>query len=337
MTGRERLAAILAGRPADRPALVLPGGLVTAPCAVLLRELSLERRALHRDWRLLCRLSLALYRRGGLDAAGLPFRLTVESEAYGGEVEDDGSGPFCFDYPLRDAGRWRDLDGLDPERDGRLPAVLSLVRRLRRLLPDTPLIGDLAGPLALASALTPMDGLLKSLASGGAGVCGLLDFLAEGSARYAGALARAGCDALFIMEPAATAQVVGPRLLETMVVPRLRRLIEASCAAGCAAIVHLCGPLTSVAALLDGLGPCAFSIDRPDELPRLREALAGRVFMGGLDAAVLEGGSPGDAAAAALAAARRGFDIIAPGCAVTGRLRPENLAAASGALKRGVR
>ncbi len=285
---------------------------------------------LHSDPAMLASLALAVQDATGLENLALPFRMTVESEAYGGETEESlvsGAGRTEPCYPLESVKDFSALKTLDPERDGRLPKTLSAVGILSKGRTELPVIGDLVGPLGLATSLVDTKTLLKSLLREPAEAHAFLSFLAEGTARYGRALVGAGADVVSITDPASTAEILGPEFFKEFAVPYLNRITAAMHTEGVPVMVHLCGDIRGLRDAPRGLRAECVSVDPRVSIADARLLLPRHRIMGNLDPELLASGTTGEVREAVTGILDQGPDIVAPGCAVGPGAAAEKLGA----------
>jgi len=174
-------------------------------------------------------LSIAMRMETGLENLGISFCMTAEAEAFGGEVEDGDdeiTSPHMVQYPLKSVKQWRCLKELNPHTDGRLPAILECTAILSQRFSDTPVIGNLIGPLSLATSLVEATVLFKALKQEPEDVHGLLRFLTDNSIRYGEALIGHGANVMVISDPSATGEILGPCLFKEFVLPYLNRIVN---------------------------------------------------------------------------------------------------------------
>ena len=88
MTEKERLLRVLRDIPVDRAPVICPGGMMTMACREVMVQTGCSWPGAHRDAKKMAELSIAMYRETGLENLGIPFCMTVEAEALGGDVED---------------------------------------------------------------------------------------------------------------------------------------------------------------------------------------------------------------------------------------------------------
>lgn len=151
----------------------------------------------------------------------------LEAEAYGGRVvEPGGNGIPAIAEPLAgslDAARR--LRPFDPRRDGRIPMVVGVGRRLARELPGADVRIPVSGPFSIAVSLRGISGLLEDVALEPEGVREWLLQLAENQAAFCEAVAAAGLDVAFF-ESAAAPPLLSPRQFRQVELPALTRAMQ---------------------------------------------------------------------------------------------------------------
>ena len=229
MTEKERLLKVLRGERVDRTPVICPGGMMTMACREVMIQTGCRWPAVHRDAQKMAKLSIAMRMETGLENLGISFCMTAEAEAFGGEVEDGDdeiTSPHMVQYPLKSVKQWRCLKELNPHTDGRLPAILECTAILSQRFSDTPVIGNLIGPLSLATSLVEATVLFKALKQEPEDVHGLLRFLTDNSIRYGEALIGHGANVMVISDPSATGEILGPCLFKEFVLPYLNRIVN---------------------------------------------------------------------------------------------------------------
>ena len=190
MTGMERIEALLAGKPADRPPF-LPAvyehkaALIGATPSAVARNVELLERALARE--------LEVYEPDAL-TVGLDV-YNVEAEAAGAKVRffDGPDVPIVTGRPLRPGQDVGLLPLPDPERSGRMPVFLEAGRRLQAYVGGEVLVrGALSAPFSMAAELLGDEPLLLSLLDEPDWAASLLDFCAVAVQAYGKAFADRG-------------------------------------------------------------------------------------------------------------------------------------------------
>ena len=310
---KERLFTALAGERPDRPPVLCPGGMMTMAVVEAMEQTRFFWPEAHHNAAQMAGLVQATRERTGLGNVGVPFCMTIEAEAWGSQVDFGGPTlpPRVVAEPARTPADFARFAPLNPERDGRLPVVLEALGRLREALPETPVLGNLVGPVSLAGSLTEAPLLFRWMRRAPDEVHRILDFLTENLVAFGQAQIRAGADVLTLADPTACGEILGGELFAEFAVPYLRRLTHAFQATGTPTIVHICGRIRTIAAHLPALGAQAISIDA---VASFRDLTPETVRMGNVSAFLLEKGPPHRIKRGVQGAMRQGAQIVAPAC-----------------------
>jgi len=335
MTEKERLLKILRGEKTDRVPVISPGGMMTMACREVMARTGCLWPEAHRDAEKMARLSIAMHDDTGIENLGIPFCMTVEAEALGGEVEDgdEVTNPSIIHYPLRDIKQWRNLKQLNPHKDGRLPVILDCTDILSRGMPDTAVIGNLVGPLSLATSLIDAMSLFKALRQQPEDVHGLLDLLTEGSIAFGKALINGGADLVVISDPSATGEIIGPKFFGEFALPYLNRITASIHALGKPVITHICGDISSIYEMLGGLVSECISVDSRVDIKEARYMFREKKLMGNVSTVLLEKGPVEKIQTAARNALSCGVDILAPACGLSARTPVSHIRAMTDTVK----
>lgn len=320
MTEKERLLKTLAGEYVDRKPVICPGGMMTMASREVMAKTGYVWPEAHRDAEMMAALSIAMHDEAGLENLGIPFCMTVEAEAWGGEVEDgdEVTEPCIVNYPLKIVSEWRNLKRLDPLKDGRLPTIVECTRLLKQKRPDVPVIGNLVGPLSLATSLIDAITLFKALKREPEQVHAMLGFLTDNGITYGDALIGGGADIITIADPSATGEILGPKLFNEFALPYLNRMIAAIHAAGKPVIVHICGDVKPVYDSLKGLAADCISVDNAVNMNDARNALTGKRLMGNVSTRLLQNG-PLNNISGVSRSLLDSVDILAPACGISAK------------------
>lgn len=321
---KDLLIAVLDGEFVDKPPVIMPAGLVSRPMDSVLDEAGLRTDSLHSDSDKLAELALKVQVASNIENLSIPFILTVESEAYGGEVEESvaSTEPSVFTYPYKNLNDVLDLKPLDVESSGRLPVVIETLKKLKPKSEELslPLIGDLVGPLSLASTLVDVSKILKAMAKRDSDVGKVLEFLTEGSENYASAMLDSGADVIFITDPMSTMTVMGPKYFEKYTVPYLNRLTEFVHSRGVPVILHLCEDISGLP--IDLLTADCLSIDNYNSLEFISSITDDYTIMAGISEAELKTSSIETIVKRVKDLTDAGVKVLGPTCALTGELEP---------------
>ncbi len=155
----------------------------------------------------------------------------LEAEAYGATISvPGGDGIPAIHTPLfstlEDA---LEIKPFDPSRDGRLPMILDVGRRLKDALPEADVRIPVAGPFSLAFNLRGINQLCEDVALRPEDVARWLMILAENQTAFTRAILAAGLDVAFF-ESAAAPPLLSPRQFHNVELPALRRILSLTAA-----------------------------------------------------------------------------------------------------------
>lgn len=329
MTPKERLIKTLLHEPVDRRPFICPGGMMTMIIGDVMDASGSAWPEAHSDAEKMATLTLAAHRLAGVENVGVPFCMTVEAEAMGATIDlgTKESEPKVIAYAI---ARMEEIDriaGIDVEK-GRTRVCVEAIKILRGQAPGVPIIGNLTGPISLAASL--IDPLLfyRAMLKNKSAAHGLVEKVTDDLIVFGRAMMLAGADIICIADPSATGEIIGRHGFEEFAVPyinsivaRLREEFRAL------SIVHICGNVRTLKTGLARTSGDAISIDSVVAMDRLKEMIGDRVAMGNISTHLLERGSPDAVFRAALAAVKRGADIVAPACGISPRTPVENVRA----------
>jgi len=247
--------------------------------------------------------------------------MTAEAEAFGGEVEDGDeiTSPHMVQYPLKSVKQWRDLKELNPHKDGRLPTILECTAILSHRFSDTPIIGNLVGPLSLATSLVEAIVLFKALKQETEDVHSLLRFLTDNSIRYGEALIGHGANVMVISDPSATGEILGPSLFKEFVLPYLNSIVNRMHELGKPVIVHICGSVSPIYELLKELASECISVDSMVNIREAKNVISGKKLMGNVSTILLQNGPIDKIQKVSRNLLDCGIDILAPACGMSAK------------------
>ncbi|MBI5586087.1 MAG: uroporphyrinogen decarboxylase family protein [Deltaproteobacteria bacterium] len=277
---RQRLSAVLAGRPCDRVP-VLP--LLAGWAAHHFSEGSPLETGQHPDRIAKVQISAReALEYDGLFAYADPLYIP---EAFGCRVRFSASGLLVEPLALLPQNATVEtIDEIslpDPERSGRLPVILAAVRKLAEYSRgEIPVIGLFEGPFTTAGRLFETDRLLRLVYRNPPVLNRILDRVTDLLLSFGQRLAENGAHLLLIPEPTGSASLISPRMFNEWVLPRLQRITRHL---GLPCILHICGDTSPLLTSMAESGARVLSLDQCMDLKRSRNQLPGVVLGGNVD------------------------------------------------------
>ena len=314
-TSAALLADALHGEKGSRIPCICPGGMMNMLTEETMDLCHTYWPEAHSDPVLMARLAAAPFAAGLFDNIGVPFCMTVEAEAMGSAVDlgDRQTEPRVTAYAIASVEQWDKLSPVTGDR-GRAKVVLEALPLIRAQHPQAAVIGNLTGPISLASSLVDANAFYKELRKKPQAAHALMDFVTDNLITFGRAQIQAGAEFIVISDPSGTGEILGPRLFEEYALPCLNRLCQALRHLCSGVIVHICGQLRTVYPQLAQLESDAISVDAAVSLEKLRENVPGKVVMGNVSTFALAAGKSDTIRSLCRGCLRSGADILAPAC-----------------------
>jgi MtaA/CmuA family methyltransferase len=289
MNSRERVFAMMEGRPVDR----LPLMPITMMFAAEQAGYPYGRYAL--DHRVLVEAQLVTAERFGFDHVSA-ITETREARDCGAAIRYFDDQPYALDEAHARLARKQDLAGLaapDPLSSEAMLDRLQAIRLLKQAVGGDKIVeGWVEGACGAAADLRGLNTLMLDFHDDPAFVRELLEFVLKLGLEFGRRQVEAGADVIGIGDPAAS--LIGPRLYREFVRPCHQRLVDGLRAAGARVRLHICGNTRSILADLGALGCDLVDIDTAVPMAEARRQMGpGQVLLGGIDPVrVLEHGTP---------------------------------------------
>lgn len=158
----------------------------------------------------------------------------LEAEAYGARVDEPtGVGLPAITRPICSTmRRLASIRLFDPQRDGRVPLVMQVARRLARRFPQADIRIPVSGPFSIAANLLGVEALLCAAVTSPKEAAAALQHLVDGQAALCEEVRRFGLDIAFF-ESAAAPPLLSPELFRRVELPALKSMMaEASALVG---------------------------------------------------------------------------------------------------------
>lgn len=326
MTSRERVLAMLEGRPVDH----LPCMPITMMFAA--RQIGAPYGSYALDHRVLVEAQVRTAAKFGFD------HVSAISETR--EAPDCGAAIRCFeDQPyaieesralLAEKATLKKLSPPDPLRSphmkDRIQAIALLKERVGR---EKIVEGWVEGPCGAAADLRGIHALMLDFYDDPQFVGELFAFVTELALRFAREQIRAGADVIGIGDPAAS--LVGPRIYRQFVWTYQKKLVDGIHQAGARVRLHICGNTRHILDRIAELGCEIVDVDAVVPMAEARSQMGpAQVLLGGIDPVrILEHGTP-EQVLAAVAERRRQAGpryVVGAGCEITRNTPEENVMA----------
>jgi len=151
----------------------------------------------------------------------------LETEAYGATITNPGgNGIPAIREPLFETlDEALDLPPFHPARDGRIPMVLEVGKRLSEELPGADVRIPVSGPFSIAFNLRGINNLCLDVGLRRLDVAAWLMRIAENQAVFCRAIFEAGLDVAFF-ESAASPPLLSPEQFHEIELPALKRILS---------------------------------------------------------------------------------------------------------------
>lgn len=316
MNGRERILAMLEGRPAES----LPFMPLTMMFAADHAAVKYLEYATHYEVQAEAQVRVA--NDYDFDHVGVISDPAVEAADCGAHVKFFPDQPPAIDEAnalLADKSKFSTLKAPEPSSGARMHNRLKALALLKeRAAKDKLVEGWVEGPCAEAADLRGINNLMTDFYDDPEFVLRLLAFTCEVEIAFGKAQAAAGAEMIGIGDAAAS--LVGPRIYEHFVWPFEKRLVEGLRAAGARTRLHICGNTRPILARMGQMGCEVVDLDSLATMALGRQSMGPKqVLSGNIDPVrVLRNGTPKSVYEAVAECHRQAGDrfIVGAGCEV---------------------
>ena len=299
MNSLERVRAVITGRTPDRVPVCLHNFMMAA------REARIPMEKYRVDPKAIAQVHLQAWEKYGHDCLLIDTDTTLLAEAMGAQAECAPDEPGRIVRPAIESLAQVDrLKVINPDRDGRIPALLEAVRLLARQVGDEVAIRGNADQMAfdLACMLRGTEDFLMELAAEpeNPALRELLETCFASHIAVHRALVHAGAHLTSLGDSLAGPDVVSPKMFARFARPYEERLVKTLEAEGIFTVVHICGDTTKILPDLAQYEFCGFELDYKTEAATAKSTVGARhVLFGNIDpSGVIARGSPQEVRAA---------------------------------------
>lgn len=332
MNSKERLLDTLKGNSVDRVPCICPGGMMNMVITELMHKTGIMWPDAHLDAQKMADLAAGVYEYGMFENYGVPFCMTIEVESIGGGKIDMGNDkfePHVVDYVIDSVSDYKELSNLDVNK-GRAKITVDAVKLLKEKDDGVPVIGNLSGPISVASSLMDPVIYYKELRRKKEDAHGFMGYVTDQIIEFGQAQIKAGADVIAISDPSGTGEILGPKYFQEYAIEYLNKLIDGlrEVDKNIPVIVHICGQMHSVYEELKLLHADAFSFDAIVGIKDIREHLGDdKILMGNVSSFALETANPDKVQTMAQTAIKNGVNILSPACGLGTQSSMENIKA----------
>ncbi len=332
MNSLERVQAVLAGRLPDRVPVCLHNFMLAA------REAGIRMETYRADPRAIAQAHLQAVAKYGHDCILIDTDTTMLAEAMGAKSDCAPDEPGRIVAPaIKSLNEVDRLKVIDPERGGRIPALLEGVRLIAKQVGREIAIRGNADQMAfdLACMVRGIEDFLMDLVTDPEhpGIQQLFEVCYQSHLAVHRALAKAGAHFTSLGDSLAGPDVVSPRLFDRFARPFEERLVKELAAHGIFTVIHICGDTTRILPYLEKYDFCGFELDyKTDAAAAKASAGARHVLFGNLDpSGVIAQGSANyvrEKTRELISAWKPGgLFVLNAGCAIPPTTPPENIRA----------
>lgn len=314
---KERLNKVFREEQVDRPPCICPGGMMNMITAELMEEAGIRFPEAHTNAQMMADLAAAVYEQGCFENYGVPFCMTIEAENLGAKV-DLGTNfyePHVVEYAITSVTEWERLTAANNRQgQGRADVVVEAIKLLKAKGNGVPVIGNITGPISMASSLMEPVVFYKELRKNNARAHEFMEFVTGQLIAFAKRQIAAGADIIAISDPSGTGEILGPKLFEEFAVKYINKIIDSIHSENKYTIVHICGQMRKVYSGTAQIKSHVLSFDAIVSMREARKNLGDRLLMGNVSTYAIEFGEPGKVAALTERCVQDGVNIISPAC-----------------------
>ncbi len=316
LNGKERFLKTLSGEIRNHIPVICPGGMMSMVCREVSEGKDISWPEAHTRPEVMVKAARDMQEATGFENYGVPFCVTVEAESLGSPVDygDAVVEPQITGYILNSP---KELTALIKNRNKnktRIPVILEAISLLNEHNNDIPVIGNVTGPVSLATSLMDPNYLFRFMVKEKTFVKEMMHYVTELIADFSEAQVEAGADVISIGDPTASGEILGPELFAEFVLPSLMEIIRRIRKQKARAVLHICGHIDSILKLLPASGADAFSFDASMSIKKVRREIGDKVLMGNISTFLLAEGPVSTISRATGRAIDDGIDIVSPAC-----------------------
>lgn len=328
LTPKERVMRVFRKEPVDTMPFFSGYGMVLMPA---IKKLGFKFPKVHSDVNLMVQSAIESARMFDFDSVIVPYDMTAESQALGNEISlyEDSEDIL---YPTIPNKRWKALDEVEiPDNIvelGRIPMIIDAIKLAKKEAPEWAIGAWQLGPFTMAGQLLELDIMLKGIFKQKKLVEAALDKISDMIIKIGQAYQAAGADYITLREMGTGTDLISPRTWKTMIMPRVKRILEAW---ESPKVLHICGATDLIIEMMNECGADALSVDIKNTLEESRKKIGDdKLLFGNFDVFKLpckEETTVEEAVEGIKTNIDGGVDAIWPGCDLWPDIKEDNMRA----------
>lgn len=276
-----------------------------------------------------------MFKEFGSGAVGIGVGLKSIGEAAGSKVRYPEDGlDFVEEHVLKDYSQLDTMEVIDPYKCPNLKLLMDNYRKSKERFPGWPSGNNVAGPMTTATAMRPLDMILRDSVKRKDDLHRLLDYCVKCNLSWISTVTKEfGPLPVNIAEPAASLSVLSKKQFMEFEKPHLKDLIDGiKEITGRMPTTHICGKTKGIWEELIDLGFTSLSVDNSEDLEEVKNCVGDRMMISGNvpPVEVLKYGSIDDVIDSVISCLKKGSDSpmgysLAAGCQVPPGVPRENL------------
>lgn len=328
MTPKERIEAMINGRPFDRvPCNIFIGDHAATIIGAKVSDLNFSSEVFLQG-------QLAANEKYGIESTGVSPGLAGIAEALGSKlVFPDHGAPYVCEYAIKDALDLEKLSVPHPVQGGRFSFVLETAEKLvDKFGREIPVSVEVPGPFTSAGNLMSIDSFLRASRKNPEFVHRVLRLITDTTIGFIKEAAKLDVS-IGIADPSASGTLISHDMFEKFALPYLKEIVDTIKSSGKGSpYLHICGNTKKVWTLMADTGAGSLSLDDVVDLEQAKKTVGDRVTLIGnvKPTATMYLGKPEDVERDAKECLKKAYDnpkgyVLALGCGFPIDTPPENI------------
>ncbi|KUO72828.1 MAG: uroporphyrinogen decarboxylase [Desulfosporosinus sp. BRH_c37] len=279
LTSKERVLALLTGKPLDR-IICMP--IVTTNTAQLIGKTVKEFQL---DGKVMAEAHIAGFKKFGYDLIYLFKNCSCVAEAMGAELNYSEDEPASCDVPVIKCREDLSKIKVAEKNDGQFPVYYEALEILNQEVGDQVFISVcFSGPVSTAATLRGVEAFARDTYADPELCHTLLRMATDSCKNLIREIASYGAMPI-ILEPIASGSLFSPKMFDKIAFPYIKELVDLAHELQAIIPLHICGKTHKIVGKMTDTGADVISLDKCD-LALAREKVAGRaIILGNIDPA----------------------------------------------------